>query len=214
MKHTALKSLVMPVVLGLAILAAGCKGEEKAKPAAPPPPPPRPVERPPVAAPEPAPPPPAPPPRKERTGGKVVKTVATAQGKLNVVRYGKGSNAEYALMLGTRTLVDPEMRPIQVAATNPRSKPSLVLLRFPSKDKHCPAHFRVADVTRGKDPKVSEEFGNCSAKPKVSAASGGWKLAFPKAGSAKPRTWTYSKGELREAGQKGTLGPMGYSGPV
>jgi hypothetical protein len=211
-KHTAISSLALSVALGLAIMAAGCKGEEKAKPA-PPPPPPRPVERPQVIAPEP-PPPPAPPPKKERTGGKVVKSVTTAQGKLTVVRYGKGSNAEYGVMLGKSTLLEPDFRPVEVTAAHPKKKASLVLLRFPSKDKACPAHFRVADVTHGKDAKVSDEFGNCSAKPKVSAASGGWKLAFPKAGGAKAKTWTYANGELREAGQKGKLGPAGYTGPL
>lgn len=207
MKTTAIASLVLPAALGLAILAAGCKGEEKAKPA-PPPPPPR-AERP-QAAPE----KPAPPPKKVRTGGKVVKSVATAQGKLEVVRYGKGSNAEFAVVLGDRTLVDPEERPVEVAGSQPKNKANLVLLRFPSKDKACPARFRVADLTRGQDPKVSDEFGNCSAKPKVTVASGGWKLAFPKAGSNKAQTWTYAKGDLREAGQKGKLGPGGYSGPL
>ncbi len=206
MKPTAISSLVLSAALGLAL--AGCKGEEK-KPAPPPPPPSRPVEKP-KAAVEPAP----APPRKERTGGKVVKSVTTAQGKLNVVRYGKGSSAEYALLLGSRTLVEPEQRPIEVAASKPKGKASLVLLRFPRKAKDCPARFRVADLAKGKDPKVSDEFGNCSAKPKVSAASNGWKVAFPKAGSFKAKTWTYSNGELREAGGKSAPAPAGYSGPV
>lgn len=208
MKPTAISSMTLPVALGLAILAAGCKGEEKAKPAPPPPPPPsRPVERPQAVAPE-------KPARKERIGGKVVKSVATAQGKLQVVRYGSGASAEFAVLLGDRTLVDPEERPIEVAASQTaKGKAKLVLLRFPRKDKACPARFRVADLTRGKDPKVSDEFGNCSARPRASATSGGWKLAFPKAGSAKARTWTYADGELREAGQKaGTQPPTGYTG--
>jgi hypothetical protein len=203
-----ISSRTLPVALGLAILAAGCKGEEKAKPAPPPPPPPSiPVERPQAVAPE-------KPARKERTGGKVVKSVATGQGKLQIVRYGRGASAEFAVLLGDRTLVDPEERPIEVAASQTaKGKAKLVLLRFPRKDKDCPARFRVADVTRGKDPTVSEEFGNCSARPRASATSGGWKLAFPKAGSAKARTWTYANGELREAGQKPTK-PSGYSEPL
>lgn len=211
MKPNPISSLVLPVALGLAIVAAGCKGEEK-KPA-PPPPPPRPVERPQAVAPEP--PPPPPPPKKERTGGKVVKSVTTAQGKLTVVKYGKGANTEHGVMIGKTTLVEPEFRPVEVTASTPKGKANLVLLRFPSKDRSCPARFRVADLTRGRDPKVSDEFGNCSARPKVSAAKGGgWKLAFPKAGSAKARTWTYASGELREAGQAGKAGPAGYSGPL
>jgi hypothetical protein len=205
-KPTAISSLTLPVALGLAVLAAGCKGEEKAKPAPPPPPPSRPVERPQAVAPE-------KPPRKERTGGKVVKSVATALGKLQIVRYGSGASAEFAVLLGDRTLVDPEERPIDVAASqSAKGKAKLVLLRFPRKDKDCPARFRVADLTRGKDPKVSDEFGNCSGRPRASAASGGWKLAFPKAGSAKARTWTYANGELREAGQKAGKEPTGYTG--
>jgi hypothetical protein len=207
MKPTAIPSLVLPLALALAVVA-GCKGEKKPSP--PPPPPSRPVERPKAVAPEPAP----APPRKERTGGKVVKSVTTTQGKLTVVRYGKGGSAEYALMLGSRTLVEPEQRPIEVAGSRPKGKANLVLLRFPRKAKDCPARFRVADLAKGKDPRVSDEFGNCSARPKVSAASGGWKLAFPKAGSFKAKTWTYSNGELREAGQKGPPGPVGYTGPV
>jgi len=208
-KPIAISSLTLPVALGLAILAAGCKGEEKAKPAPPPPPPPsRPVERPQFAAPE-------KPPRKERAGGKVVKTVTTAQGKLHVVKYGSGSSTEFAVTLGDRTLIEPEERPIEVATSQPaRGQASLVLLRFPRKDKDCPARFRVADLTRGRDPKVSDEFGNCSARPKASAASGGWKLAFPRAGSSKAKTWVYANGELREPGQKGKQGPSGYSGPL
>jgi hypothetical protein len=185
-KPTAISSLTLPVALGLAVLAAGCKGEEKAKPAPPPPPPSRPVERPQAVAPE-------KPPRKERTGGKVVKSVATAHGKLQIVRYGSGASAESA-------------------SQSAKGKAKLVLLRFPRKDKDCPARFRVADLTRGKDPKVSDEFGNCSGRPRASAASGGWKLAFPKAGSAKARTWTYANGELREAGQKAGKEPTGYTG--
>ena len=65
MKPTMFSSRTLPMALGLAILAAGCKGEEKAKPAPPPPPPPPtsiPVERPQVVAPEKA-------ARKERIGG-------------------------------------------------------------------------------------------------------------------------------------------------
>ncbi len=209
MKPIAISSLTLPVALGLAILAAGCKGEEKAKPAPPPPPPPPsyPVERPQAVAPE-------KPARKERIGGKVVKSVATAHGKLQIVRYGSGASAEFAVLLGDRTLVDPEERPINVAASQTaKGKAKLVLLRFPRKDKDCPARFRVADLTRGKDPKVSDEFGNCSGRPRASATSGGWKLAFPKAGSAKARTWTYANGELREAGQKaGKQEPTGYTG--
>lgn len=213
MKHTALTSLALPVALGLAIMAAGCKGEEKAKPAPPPPPPPRPVERPQAVAPEP---PPPPPPKKERPAGKVVKSVSTAQGKLQIVRYGSGARAEYWVALGERTLVDPDERPIEVAASqSSKGKARLVLLRFPRKDKSCPARFRVADLTRGKDPKVSDEFGNCSARPKASASKAGWKLAFPKAGSAKAATWTYANGELREPGQKASkpASPPDYTGP-
>ncbi len=208
MKPIAISSLVLPVALGLAILAAGCKGEEKAKPPPPPPPPPsRPVERPPAVAPE-------KPARKERAGGKVVKSVATAQGKLHIVRYGSGASAEFAVLLGDRTLVDPEERPIAVAASQAaKGKANLVLLKFPRKDKDCPARFRVADLTRGKDPRVSDEFGNCSARPRASASSAGWKLAFPKAGRAKAKTWLYSNGELREAGQKtGAQGRIDYTG--
>lgn len=212
MKPTAITSLILPVTFGLAILVAGCKGEEKAKPAPPPPPPPSyPAERPQAAVPE----KPPPPPRKERTGGKVVKSVATAQGKLQIVRYGSGASAEYAVLLGGRTLVDPEERPIAVAASQTaKGKAKLVLLKFPRKDKDCPARFRVADLTRGKDPRVSEEFGNCSARPRATATSGGWKLAFPKAGTAKARTWTWANGELREAGQKAVKPETtGYTGP-
>lgn len=209
MKPNAISSLVLPVALGLSILAAGCKGEEKAKP--PPPPPPRPVERPQAVAPEP---PPPPPPRKERAPGKVVKSVTTAQGKLNIVKYGKGGATEYGVTLGDRTLVEPDQRPVEVAAAQPKAKANLVLLRFPRKDKQCPARFRVADLTRGRDPRVSEEFGNCSARPRVSSSKGGWKLAFPKAGSAKAKTWTYAGGELREPGQ-GKSSPAGptFTGP-
>lgn len=198
MRHTALTSLVLPAVLGLAMVVAGCKGEEKAKPA-PPPPPPRPVEKPQAVAPE----PPPPPPRKERPAGKVVKSVSTAQGKLKIVRHGTGPLAEYSVVLGDRTLVDPAERPIEVAGSqSSKGKARLVLLRFRHRDKACPALFRVADLTRGKDPKVSDEFGNCSARPKASATKAGWKLAFPRAGSAKAATWTYANGALREPGGK------------
>lgn len=211
MRYTALTSLALPVVLGLAIMAAGCKGEEKAKP---PPPPPRPVERPQAVAPEP--PPPPPPPRKERPAGKAVKSVRTAQGKLQILRHGSGARAEYSVVLGERVLVEPDERPIQVAASqSSKGKARLVLLRFPSKDKSCPARFRVADLTRGKDPRVSDEFGNCSARPKASTSKAGWKLAFPKAGSAKAATWTYANGELREAGKKAQAqAPVGYHEPL
>lgn len=37
---------------------------------------------------------------------------------------------------------------------------------------------------------------------------------FPKMGNVKPKTWTYSNGELREAGQKSAPAPAGYTGPV
>jgi hypothetical protein len=198
-KPTNISLYVLPLALALAMLAAGCKGEEKPKPATPaaraPPPGPT-AERPQAVAPE-------KPAKKERTGGKVVKSVVTPQGKLQIVRYGSGASAEFAALLGDRTLVEPEARPIQVAATkSAKGRANLVLLRFPSKDKSCPAHFRVADLSRGNEPRVSDEFGNCSARPRASASGGGWKLAFARSGKSAARTWIYSNGELREAGKK------------
>lgn len=204
MKPVNLISHVLPLALGLAILAAGCKGGEKAKPA-----PSRPAAPPAAAPPAPAPPPPAAPPAaappaRARTGGKVVKTVTTAQGKLHIVRYGKGRSAEFAAVLGDRSLVEPEARPIGVAAKRPaRGQASLVLLRFSRPDKGCPARFRVADLTRGSDPRVSDEFGNCSAHPRASGSSGGWKIAFPRSKGAAAKSWIYANGELREGGRKG-----------
>ncbi len=197
MKTTNTSSHVLPLALGLAILAAGCKGEEKTKPAPRAAPPPSPAaESPRAVAPE-------KPAKRDRTGGKVVKSVVTPQGKLQIVRYGSGDSAEFAVLLGDRTLVEPEARPIQVAATkSAKGKANLVLLRFPSKDKACPAHFRVADLGRGGEPRVSDEFGNCGARPRASASGGGWKLAFARSGKSAARTWIYSKGELRESGKK------------
>ena len=200
---------VLPLALGLAMLAAGCKGQEKAKPAAPARPAP-PAAAPAAPAPRAEAPPAAAPLARARTGGKVVKSVATAQGTLRIVRYGKGRSAEFAAVLGDRTLVEPEVRPIEVAARRPaKGKASLVLLRFPRGDKGCPARFRVADLTRGSDPRVSDEFGNCSAHPRASGSAGGWKLAFPKSKGAAPKNWIYANGELREVAKKGS--PKGSS---
>lgn len=215
---------VLPLALGLAMLAAGCKGEEKAKPAAPARPAP-PAAAPAAPAPRAEAPPAAAPSARERTGGKVVKSVATAQGTLRIVRYGKGRSAEFAAVLGDRTLVEPEVRPIEVAAKRPaKGKASLVLLRFPRGDKGCPARFRVADLTRGSDPRVSDEFGNCSAHPRASGSAGGWKLAFPRSKGAAAKNWIYANGELREVAKKGSSkkgssktasgqAPSGYKAP-
>ncbi len=195
---------VLPLALGLAMLAAGCKGQEKAKPAPAPARPAPPAAAPAAPAPRAEAPPPAAPPPRARTGGKVVKSVTTAQGKLHIVRYGKGRSAEFAAVLGDRSLVEPEARPIEVAAKRPaKGKATLVLLRFPRADKGCPARFRVADLARG-DPRVSDEFGNCSAHPRASGSAGGWKLAFPRSKGASPKTWIYANGELREMATKGS----------
>jgi hypothetical protein len=179
------------VVLGLSLTIGGCKGEEKQKP--------RPAaSRPQAKRAEPA---RAPARTAEPSGPKVVKQVATAGGKLEILRRGSGATAQYSVRLGDRELVDERYGAIEVAAVH--GKPTrLVLLRLIGTTKACPALFRVVEAPKDKRPKVSDEFGNCSPKPATASASAGWRVSFPKYGKASARTWTYADGDVRVASAK------------
>ena len=189
------------VVLGLAALAAGCRGEEKGKAPAPAAAP-RPKEKPREAA------APKPRPRAEakareegRDKERVVKKVATAQGPLRILR--SGEPPEYWVMLGEERLVKPKERVIEVASVHTsKAQTKFVLLRFPSKDKDCPALFRVVEVPKGKDPRTSDEFGNCSARPRARAVAAGWRVTFPKTRKEPAKTWVYADGDVREVEPK------------
>lgn len=181
-------SLRTAAALALAILMAGCRGEEKGKPAPAAPPQAKPPEAPP--------PPPMPPPPPEKAAGKVVKQVATAQGTLKVLRQGTGAAAEYSAVLGERELVRPRLGSIELAAVKARPA-RLVLLRLRGTVKACPALFRVVETPKGNEAIVSDEFGNCNARPKAVAAAGGWKISFPRSGKTPAKTWIYAGGEVR-----------------
>lgn len=195
---TTFGSSLRTAAAAMAILMAGCRGEEKAKPA--------PVAAPPRAKPPEAPPaPPRAPPPAEKAAGKVVKQVATAQGTLKVLRHGTGKAAEYSVALGERELVSPRLGPIEVAAV--RATPArLVLLRLRGTVKACPALFRVVEASQGNEPRVSDEFGNCNPRPKVAAVTGGWKISFLRSGKATAKAWVYAGGEVLqlEAKKKGS----------
>ncbi len=187
------------VVLALTALAAGCRGQEKGK-ASVPPPARHEKERPREAAAE-RPHPKAEAKARDKTVDKVVKRVATAQGPLQIVRHGEPP--EYSVVLGDRTLVKPSERTIEVASVrSAKAHTKLVLLRFPSKEKDCPALFRVVEVSKGKDPRTSDEFGNCSPKARASTVAAGWRVSFPKTKAAPAKAWVYADGDLREAEAK------------
>jgi hypothetical protein len=170
------------------MVLAGCKGEEKEKPAR------APSSRSQANATPRA-------PAAEKTGDKVLKKVATAQGTLTVLRRGTGAAAEYSVKLGDRELVEPRYGAIEVAAVH--GKPArLVLLRLAGTTKACPALFRVVESPKGRKPQVSDEFGNCSSKPSTTAVGGGWKVSFPRFGNASAKSWTYADGEVRLASAK------------
>ena len=188
MKRTAWSTAA--VVLGLSMLVPACRGEEKGKPAR------APAARPQAKPAEAPPPPPQAPQPAEKAAGKVVKQVATGQGQLKVLRHGTGAAAEYSVVLGERELVEPRLGSIDVAAV--RSKPArLVLLRLRGTVKACPALFRVVEAPKGKDLKVSDEFGNCSPRPRASSVASGWKISFPRYGKAAAKAWMYAGGEVQ-----------------
>lgn len=198
-------ALLVPalLVMGAAALAAGCRGEEKGKAPAPAAAP-RPKEKPREAAAE------KPRPKAEakakareedKDREKVVKRVSTVQGPLRIMK--RGDPPEYWVMLGDQRLVKPKERIIEVASVKSAKGPTkLVLLRFPSKDKDCPALFRVVEVTKGKDARTTDEFGNCSPKARARLVSAGWKVSFPKTRKEPAKTWVYSDGDLRELESK------------
>lgn len=131
-------------------------------------------------------------------GPKVVKTIATAAGRLEILRKGTGPTAEWSVRLGDREVVDERYGAIEVAAVH--GKPTrLVLLRLAGTTKACAALFRVVEARRDQKPKVSDEFGNCSPKPGTAAVSAGWRVSFPRYGKADPRSWTYADGEVQVA---------------
>jgi hypothetical protein len=139
--------------------------------------------------------------RADPSAPKVVKQVATAQGRLEILRHGAGSTAQYSVRLGDRELVDERYGAIEVAAVH--GKPTrLVLLRLAGTTKACPALFRVVEARKDGKPRVSDEFGNCSPKPGTAAVSAGWRVSFPKYGKAAARSWTYADGEVRVASAK------------
>lgn len=189
---------IRPALAVLAIVAlSGCRGEEKGKGPAPA----APAKKEGQAA--------AQKPRstveakareESKDKEKVVKRVATAQGPLKILR--RGDPPEYWVMLGDQRLVKPKERPIEVASVWSTKHFKLVLLRFPSKDKDCPALFRVIEVSKKKDPKTSDEFGNCSPKARTRTGSAGWKVSFPKTKTAAAKTWVYSDGDVREVEAK------------
>ncbi len=189
------------LVLGLTALVAGCRDQEKGKAAAPPPArhhKEKPRE---AAAQKPRPTVEAKAHEKDKDKDKVVKRVATAQGPLQIVRHGEP--AEYSVVLGDRTLVKPKERVIEVASVrSAKGHTKLVLLRFPSKDKECPALFRVVEVSKGKDPRTSDEFGNCSPKARASTVAAGWRVSFPKTKAAPAKAWVYADGDVREVEAK------------
>jgi len=189
------------VVLGVAALAVGCHGEEKGKGKAP-----APAAHPKEKSRE----APAQKPRpkaeakaraEDKDKERVVKKVTTAQGPLRILR--KGEPPEYWVMLGDERLVKPKERVIEVASVHTsKAKTKFVLLRFPSKDKDCPALFRVVEVPKGKDPRTSDEFGNCSARPRARAVAAGWRVTFPKTRKEPAKTWVYADGDVREVEPK------------
>lgn len=185
MKRTAFWTAA--AVLGLSMVFVACNGEEK-----------KPVRtsasRTQARKAEPARP-------AQPSGPKVVKQVATAQGRLEVLRHGAGATAKYSVRLGDRELVEERYGAIEVAAVH--GKPTrLVLLRLQGTTKACPALFRVVEAPKGKKVEVSDEFGNCSPKPATASVSAGWRVSFPRYGKADPRSWTYADGEVRVASAK------------
>jgi hypothetical protein len=190
------------VVLGVVALAAGCRGEEKGKAPAPAAAP-RPKEKPREAAAQKARPKAEAKARAEdKDKERVVKKVATARGPLLILR--RGEPPEYWVMLGEERLVKPKERVIEVASVHTsKAKTKFVLLRFPSKDKDCPALFRVVEVPKGKDPlRTSDEFGNCNPRPRAHAVAAGWKVTFPKTKKEPAKTWVYADGDVREVEAK------------
>ncbi len=128
---------------------------------------------------------------------RVVKKVATARGPLLVLR--QGEPPEYWVALGDERLVKPKERRIEVASVHTsKARTKFVLLRFPSKDRDCPALFRVVEVPKKGDPRTSDEFGNCSPRARARAVSAGWKVSFPKTRKEPAKTWVYTDGDVRE----------------
>lgn len=186
MKRTAWSTAAVVLVLSMVL---ACKGEEKGKTARAP------------ASRSQAKPAPRAPAAAEKEGDKVLKKVATTQGTLTILRRGTGPAAEYSVKLGDRELVERRYGAIEVAAVH--GKPArLVLLRLAGTAKACPALFRVVESPKGKKPRVSDEFGNCSSKPSTTAVAGGWKVSFPRFGNASAKSWTYADGEVRLASAK------------
>lgn len=190
------------VVLGVAALVAGCRGEEKGKAPAP-----AAAQRPKEKAREAT--AQKPHPKAEaraREEGKdkerLVKKVTTARGPLRIMR--SGEPPEYWVMLGDERLVKPKERVIEVASVHTsKARTKFVLLRFPSKDKDCPALFRVVEVpAKGKDVRTSDEFGNCSPRARAKAVSAGWRVSFPKTRKEAAKTWVYADGDVREVEPK------------
>ncbi|HSN90338.1 MAG TPA: hypothetical protein VLS93_03845 [Anaeromyxobacteraceae bacterium] len=187
MKRTAWSTAA--IVLGVSMVLAACKGEEKKAPA-------RTAasrteaRKPEARSEEPA-------RAAEPSGPKVVKQLGTAGGRLEILRHGGGQTAKYSARIGDRELVDERHGAIEVAAVH--GKPTrLVLLRLAGTNKACPALFRVVEAVKDKKPKVSDEFGNCNPKPGTAAVKAGWRVSFPKYGKAAAKSWTYADGDVEQ----------------
>jgi hypothetical protein len=117
-----------------------------------------------------------------------VEHLQTAQGPLQIDQVGAGG---YRLFVAGHFIAELEAFSIDISSALPSTSPQYVLLEMNTGGGSCPHLYRLLDLTPGRKPYLSGEFGNCSAAPAFDMRGDNVRIDFPNFRHFKAQTFFY-----------------------
>ena len=119
----------------------------------------------------------------------ILESRGTAQGILQIVHVGEDG---YRLMLDGRLLRELEGYRVSIGASFPSDNaPEYLLLIIDTGGGSCPQEYRLLDLTPGRKPFLTGEFGNCSVMPSLQRQDQDVRIDFPPSEGTRAQTWVY-----------------------
>jgi len=119
----------------------------------------------------------------------------TAQGLLQIAEVGLGG---YRMSIAGNFIVEFEAYGVDITGAIPSDDfPQYVLLEIDKGGGSCPYLFRLLDLTPGRKPFLTGEFGNCSAWPALKIEGKNISVVFSSSHDSNAEFVLYDSGRRR-----------------
>jgi len=118
-----------------------------------------------------------------------IESLQTVQGLLQIDQVGVDG---FRVFVTGHLIEELEAYGVQITNTLPAApSPQYILLESTTGGGSCPSRYRLLDLTPGRKPYLTEEFGNCSAWPAMVMQGEDVAIRFSNFSDSKARTFIY-----------------------